>query len=528
MKQRSIIRLWLFGIGVLVIWLWTGFDQSLHWDEPGYLYSAMFEDCEQIFQDAYEPSGIVGFNMSRVLHLLIIKAVAALVSPGMPSIISVMGLYLALLITTVWLSYRIMQILLPGEKLLEMAMLIAMFMPSVVYLLFKTTPDIPALFFSTVASWAFLRSLEDQKRWIVISAIALAAAGLTKYVIAWQYISLLLVLIVYGGWRFTIVHVVRHALIIGVMSLSIWGAVLWACKIDCRLFLEFLTVAAHSPEPMIAKLMHICFAGGLLFMALPCALLSRQWKYFCFFILWLIFATGPFLLIVPRLEVRFMAVGFIPLAGLVWLSLRGIRSLFTKKRRFIERSMLVVLFAVLAVTAVIIQPLTEHEVRMDEMHSLLTQVDATRGDSDVALITPWRYVDFHYLRVAEPQRDVYYVQDLTDVRTLASQGFQARFEMEGRLLRTIEDLQQLDKEMIYIGFHETFAVTNLRAYILRIPFTPLRKKLLSQFEKMDFIDHLQLGWMWGDQQIDMQEIVRVGHYRAFKVLLKSSYTTNEK
>ncbi|MDR9405558.1 MAG: hypothetical protein RI580_19225, partial [Halothece sp. Uz-M2-17] len=89
----------------VAIWLWIGFDGRLHWDEPSYLYTATYVSWQQILYEGFEPSGITGFNVSRLAHLAIIKCIAAITGPGPILIGTVIILYLAFLLGFATIGY---------------------------------------------------------------------------------------------------------------------------------------------------------------------------------------------------------------------------------------------------------------------------------------------------------------------------------------------------------------------------------------------------------------------------------------
>lgn len=175
LQLRSLPQLaWLAGGAVLFLFL--AFDGRLHWDEPAYLYTGAFLPFDAIIQGDFQPSGIEGLYLSRLLHVLLIHAVTRVTGPGPVALISIISIYLALLLASARLSYLVLLELLPDAVRLGRAVLLSMFTPIYMYLAFKTLPETPAFFLSALAALALLRSLRGRALlWLFVSSCALAA-----------------------------------------------------------------------------------------------------------------------------------------------------------------------------------------------------------------------------------------------------------------------------------------------------------------------------------------------------------------
>jgi hypothetical protein len=160
-----------------------------------------------------------------------------------------------------------------------------------------------------------------------------------------------------------------------------------------------------------------------------------------------------------------------------------------------------------------------HEVEMDEFHALLTRLDRLHGDADYAILVPWTYTDFHYLRFAYPDRLAYSVQSKTAHRYQPGEreAFEQRYYGK-RIVRTVDELLALDVPLIYVGFELNFSVANLRRMTLRLPNDPLGK----YFEEKKFQNHLALSWMWNDPAIVLSNRTVLGHYIAYDVRFNKS------
>jgi hypothetical protein len=81
------------------------------------------------------------------------------------------------------------------------------------------------------------------------------------------------------------------------------------------------------------------------------------------------------------------------------------------------------------------------------------------------------------------------------------------------MIRTLEKLAALDKQLVYLGFEENFSVSNLKVIAEAMPGINLTR----QFTKMTFLNHLTLSWMWEHPKLSFIDPLRYGHYVAYTV-----------
>lgn len=521
----------LSGIAAIVLWLWISHDGRLHWDEPGYLYTATYMTWQQILYESFEPSGITGFNVSRLGHLAVIKFIAAFTGPGLDLINSVAAVYAICLITLAVVGYFMLRLLMPNAKGLMQATIISLFTPMMVFLAFKTCPDLPALSFSALSCLFLLMSLERKQwlKWFFLSAIFLALTGLTKHVHAWMFISLSGTVLLFGRHKCSSRNAFFRITGIGMTALIIFGITLFVFKIPLSQFLGFMVVASKVNEPILAKLLKLVLTYGLFWLVLPLALLNpnRSWKWFM--IAWFGLATVPFLIILSRLEVRYLTVSVVPLTGLVWLALDSLKSwtsyLSTRTRQVIWTGAIMST----VVVAILVQPLTEHELRIDQFDTAVHTVQADAGSQPFSILIPWEYADFHYLRVAYPDLNVFSVHENSDLTAeeLASWKLFQNKHYGSRVLHTLEDVNSLPGTQYYIGYGATFSIENLRGMLEYLPAQDLRQKISAKVQSMSPLKHIEKSWMWNHPNVELKDFRKVGHYQIFKVnLLPYSQSTD--
>lgn len=531
LQSHSLASDWIFVILALMVWVGISFDGRLHWDEPSYLYTATYVPWSHILYAGFEPSGINGFNVSRLGHLAIVKGLAALVGPGPWLVGAVLATYLLSLLGFAITAYFTLRLLMPQAQRVAPAIAIALFAPMMVYLAWKTVPDIPALLFSGLASLCWLRSLEKRTSFgLVLSALLLALTGMTKFILAWQFIALGLTLLLFGGYRWPWQRVLWQFLAVSLGALAIFGITLVTLQIPLSTFLGFLSVAKSAGEPLAAKLFKLLLTYGVFYLAIPLALWNRHQGLKWFMVAWLGLATVPFLITVPRLEVRYLVTSFMPLAGLVWLALDTLnsRARQSPNRGAALRNRIVAGLSSLAIiaAALLTQPFTAHEVHIFQLSKAIAKIKQAANNTDFSILIPWEYTDFHYLRVAYPELpifNVYATPRLTPNQQHNWQQFQERYYGD-RYLSHETAVLKIEGTHFYLGYRYTFPIENILG-VVRSPWLgPLSAKLVGLIQSMAPLNHLEQSWLWHDPRARFQLVDEIGHYQVYTVTLGSTPT----
>jgi hypothetical protein len=204
----------------------------------------------------------------------------------------------------------------------------------------------------------------------------------------------------------------------------------------------------------------------------------------------------------------------VPLIGLVYLAADGLapRALaWWRRSRALAAGAAGLAILVVLGNGLLALPIMTHEVRIDRMQRLIARLDRLHPDRNYAILTPYTYSDFSYLRFVYPDRPVYTVQSEFN---RSSSNWEYYSE---RVIRDIAGLKALEVEtLIYLGFHENPAVENLRRLVdwIRLPI------LRAALEQKRFQDHLTLSWMWTDPGLVFGEPLAEGHYRAYPVRIR--------
>ena len=497
-------------LGLVLLFLFLAFDGRLHWDEAAYLYTGGFLDREAILKGEF----IGGLYISRLLHIATIAAIVDLVGPGPTALAILIGLYFAALLLVARLAYLILRKVLSDARGLSVAVICSMFTPIYLYLAFKTVAEIPGLALSSIAAWALLSAFTGRLLiWLPVVSLALAAAALFKPETTLLYLSLLATLLLFGPDRYPRQRLIGYVLVSGLGALAAFAAALWLLGIDLALYLKMGPLLLLREEPLVAKLLHIALEGGIFFVAVPLALLSSRRRDVWFCLTWFLLATLPIPLLSAHVESRFLAPNLMALIGLIYLAADGlaprVAAWWRSARAATAGAAGLLLLAAVGSDLIALSVMT-HELRIDQLRRLIARLDQEYANRNYAILTPYTYTDFHYLRFVYPDRPIYTVQ--TVFRHPPNNW---RYYPD-RVVINLAELRSIDAELVYLGFHENLAVENLRRIAEVIPIPVLAK----QFEKRAFQDHLALSWMWGHPDLVFEEPLREGHYLAYPVRVR--------
>lgn len=508
---------------IIGFWIVLGFDGRLHWDEPQYLYTGAFFSIQEIVADHFQASGIDGFTVSRIAHVALVKLLAEIFGVGGHLVLLVMIFYEVLLTICLYVTYLILRDLGVSAVGAGFATLIVGFSPVGLYLAYKTLPDVPALMWSSLAVLAAIRSVQRRGWfWIPVGAVAISAAALTKYILVWTFAAFALTVLIPGHPSMPWKKSLPIFLVMGTGSILVFALVLIAAGLPLADFLAFLSVARNTSDPLVAKIFHILVALGILLTVLPIAAFHHDKKLTRFLLVWFAMATLPFLIVVPRLEVRYLAPGLIPLAGLTFLALDVLRSRLPAAlgRPRSEVLLAGLLVFTVALSSRTVQGLTEHEVEMYSMHRLLKRLDAVLGPGAYAVVTPWEYSTFLYLRLVYPNRAVY---DGFDPRLVGEPDWMAAQEkfFDGYLLRNMDQVRAISDPLVYIGFPEAMPIANLRDWTDWTP-DPIRQAVLRKLDSLGALKHISLSWMWHAPELSLSPMAQVGNYTAYNVEVREA------
>jgi hypothetical protein len=503
-----------------IVFVALAWDGRLHQDEPSYLYAGAYLSLDEILAADFQPTGIPGHYVSRLLHVVLVHAITKVTGPGMVAIATVIGIYLAVLLGALWLTHRVVRELMPEAAVSKQAALLTAFVPVFLYLAFMTLPESPALLLAVFACWAWLRSLHSKPLlWLGVTALALTTVMFLRNNMDLMWIALVGAALLVPPPSMSRMKVMVHGAIAGIAALLLFGSVFLVTDIELQQYFAVGNALLARSDPSVVSLMNVGLEGGLFLLALPLAFLAPQRRLAAFFAVWFVLASVPLFLVFDYVEARYLAPNLVALAGLIALAVVGltprVRTLWQRHRVSVALAGVACAALVVGTNALALAVMM-HEVRMDHLQQTVSELDRTYG-SNYAILVPWALTDFHYLRVAYPNRRVYVVQSVFPDAPGAEwwRRLQDRY-YRGQVIRSVDELEALSGQgthLVYLGFNENFAVANLRRIVSHVPLLHLER----QFAKTQFIDHLALSWMRFDPAVSLKKRLQRGYYEVYDV-----------
>lgn len=506
--------------------LWLALDGALHWDEPAYLYTGGFLSLQQILSGDFQPSGIPNFYLTRPLHILMIHAVTALTGPGMTALAVVIAVCTSALMGFLVVTRMILRELMPGSTRLNTACALGLLIPVVPYLAFKTLPESAALLCSATSLWALLKAARARGwspalRWVVLAAAAVILTLWLKGPMLLLLGSAVLAVSICGGPAVRRLRLIGFTFAAAVTGLGLAYAGVVLIGIDPSIYTGGISRVGGEYEPIAARILNNGVEPGVFLLALPLAFLSPHKREVAVMAGWFLLASVPLALLFPSMEARYQSPNVPALIGLTALALDGIAPwldrLWQVRRAPVAAGIVVVIAGVVCSDALAICVM-QHEVKIGQIHTTLRRLDDVYGRGHYAVLTAWPYTDLHYLRFVYPDLPVYSAHRIEAIDGVHLSQELMRSSQEryypDRLVLNPGQMDRLEgRTPVLFGFHENFAIANLRAIFTYVPGDSLDRALDDLF----LYDHLTTAWLWNNPAYELNEVVRVGHYRAFEV-----------
>ena len=514
-------------IGATVLFFVLATDGRLHWDEPAYLYSGAFLSTHEILSGGYQPSGIDSFYISRVLHVLLIHGITQLTGPGMVGFYAVILTYFAMLLLTLIMAYRLLKLLQDSDPTdssgLKLAVAVACFSPIFLYLSFKTLPEIPALLFVVLASYALLKAMLGHPLiWLSLSALCLAATALTKNTMIILYVSLVLSMLVCQLGSFRPLRLILYSTLSGCGSLILFFGFLQATGISLDQYFGYVDQLLKLNDSFVQRFIEGAMELGSYALFLILAISAFRSTLARFYIVWFLIATLPILLFFGRTEARYLAANVIPLIGIIAIGLRVGVDYLLRFQPMVRITAAAVVVVFLVTSDWLTLKFMEHEVNYHDIKKAVNRLDNDYQEKDnYTILTPWAYTDFHILRFMYPDHRIYSVRDYDLDRPKRPAEYVENLKkmqqqyIKPYLMASPQQLHLLDNTpVIYFGFIENFSIENIQRLFKKLS----AKRALAKFNAMSLNNHLTVSWLWYDPDFELQPFFESGHYKIFRVI----------
>jgi hypothetical protein len=496
-----------------------------HWHEWRYLYSAAHYSVPELAQglfDAYEPPlpsrvEVGSWYWGQLGHEYVLRALVLLLGPGLSAIIAMLRAYgaaVVLALACISLALRCLPLAVPALQVGWIALL----SPVAVYLGFKLLAEVPALLGSCAAILLLCTSLRATPL-VALTCTAGAGVALAAATLSMPYVTLL-----YHAFALSAFVVLGRELGRGALAgrfaatATIALALVWFALHSLGLGLDAYATVYHFYRLYVKSLALSLFGVGMaytgLYLVLPLALLSQRRTELAFFGLWAAAALLPvFLLSTNYMEARYLCVALPALAGLLALGFEVAAERLLPQAAARRWPALAV--PAVALVSWISLPITHHEMSHRE---LVRTVEAIwRSDPDASILVPWNYTDFHFLKVAFPDRSVLLVQSAfgEDGRIVRDVAWEERRQQTygPDFVRSEEELRRSGRPLYYVGYETLPPIRRLQAIGRTLGIGVIERSLAAMKPR----NHLAGSWMWNDPLFVFTAAGGEGEYRAYHV-----------
>lgn len=407
----------LFLVPVLALWIFFSFGRHdlHHWDEFSYLYGVANFPVSSLLGDEFAPSNVPGFFNAKIGHLLLLAGLVKVVGIGLSSLTTGMYFYSFLMIASAAMLGAVVFLLFGNKVRAVWVSSLYLVIPVNVYLSGKFLAEVPGLFWGMASLLALTWALRRGSSLELSSFAALSGLFLAFCLLSRQDSVLLIV----GAW-FAMLGVTpswlsRTKLVKALLLAGASGgiALLTLDRVfGLHLFAGLSTAQTVFNQKLARslKVTRILYAQGPLMILAPFALLNRDRRASLFFVLWWLAVLLPIVLVFRYLEERYLATVAPGLAGAavagceVWWG--GFLSRLPRGGA-VKALGVALLVLVVAASNRFIQPRTQFGFNLSAYTRVLDYIDKEHPGRPILI--PWGFTDFHFIRFAYPQVQVYLV-----------------------------------------------------------------------------------------------------------------------
>ena len=507
------------GIAVVIaVFLVLSWSDGHYWDEFYYLYSALAHSPAELLRFEVRTEHFpIGFFSEKLGHVLLLNLLTGALGGSEGSLHAIQLLYALLVVGFVGAAYGLLRELL-GDHRAEDSTLVLLFSPLALYLSFKVMSEVPALLFTTLGSWAFVRSFRPGSRHSQEVSLALAAAGLTlgilcRVTLVVSFAGLGLALLVAGDERFE-----RRRLFVRLVAVGVTAVTIQVASVQLAGG-SVLHTGAHihnvlTTHPPLQRVYALLLFVQALAVVVPFAWNTRVGTRPSLALVWLVTSALPF---VAGHEPRYYAPAVVPLAMLAAAGLRGAAALLLPARW--RYGWVALLAALVLFDRVVLLPIMPYEVMQGKL--LETFKTFQTRDPKATYLIPWTS-DYSLLRFAFPHANI--VLCLTGSPESRQGMLGARGPLSpadqwwagaGHYVGSDSALVAHPRPWYYIGWNRNPSAVRLQRLLAHVGL----ERLVLKGPRLH--NHLAESWIWSDKAWLLKPRARVAQYHVYEVTPRS-------
>ena len=515
-------------LGCCALFAYFALDGHMYWHEGRLLYAVSHFSIADLIAGRFNPNQLGGeintlesggYHLSKVLYLMLLKALTRLPTIADTQILFGSLLSLVAVLACAWYVRGTLHALGASLSIANWSMVAFLLMPLAPYLAGKLLSEVPALFLALTALylWSRTPNLNSSSNFIraSVTGILVSTAALARLDIVIVHIGFVAASLVNASYG-TRAHLIRlHGYVAVVATLLYLGVIVSINGSFSSLYQYLVNYISLSPKSTIMSVFGIVSFGGLMWVFVVVGYLSRT-QLSRFLMIWLLVASLPIIAIVANymIEPRYLVAASMPFAGLAGI---GLSCSFGLLQSALSRSVAIGVLVMVVVLNAIPVALMPYEI---DRNAILDIVDTyVPENSNATLLIPYSYSDFHFLRYARPGSNVINVYapggDLNNIST----------EWNDRLRSWYGDRYVTDPETIieilgrghvfYLGWGVYPPIETVMTWAGAIGLDSLQQWLSRLYTQ----EHRAESWLWKSPRYNFEPIWRHGQYTVYAVTL---------
>lgn len=490
-----------------------------HWDEFYFIYTAnelTTTDLLAIEKGLAQGFFPEGFFSAKIGFMVLLRFLTQVMGDGLFSLYLIQFVFAFMVIVFAGVSYGLLREILEEQDASNTA-IVVLFLPVTVYLGYKILSEAPSMLLITFGSWQFLKSFRSTGRnyvnkHLALGTITLFAGIISRFTGVLAFAGLIVGLLVMRDPRYPWKTVIWRSTQVGGGLLVLAIPFFWLLGQPIEQFTGPLRTVIETDRGVAVKLYALVMFVQFFAPVMICSI-KPPWKAKLRFSLgWASVGILPVLLSAQHIEPRFFITALIPLAILICTGLDNLIELLPDAKS--RMAGMLILAIIVMSNRIIFAPITPYEINQQEYARMMAKLSWLYPQATYTV--PW-VTDYSFLRFAYPEKNIKLVNTKTksaEPEFYQSQPF-LQWTGEGNYAGSFDDLAVLPEPWVYIGWDYNPAIMRMEAMLDRFG--------IDYLVGLEQLDHLAVSWIWSHPGLELQKIVQVGPYSAFKIRASSSY-----
>jgi hypothetical protein len=499
----------------------------MYWHEGRLLYAVTHFSISELITGQFNPNELgaafdtlvsSGYHLTKILHLQLLELLTSI--PGSAETQLVIGSIVSFLaIAACGLCVRgTLQEIGFARETANWSVVAFFLMPCIPYLAGKLLAEVTALLPAFAALWLWSHCLETSLRMsfakAVFVSILVMIAALARLDIVIVHIGFVAAT-VYAARAGTRAQLLRlHGFVCGAAGLLYIVVIAGSDGSFSSITAYLSNYLSLHPKSLPMSIFGLATFGGLMWVfAIAGVFIKTELKFPL--LIWLLICLVPIAGIVSNymIEPRYLIASAMPFAALAGISLQRF---FRALRSNLARNSAIALIAFIAPANALPVALMPYEI---DQKSILEVADTyAQADADSALLVSWSYTDFHFLRYARPDANIFNVHSPGGDPANLSKEWDSRLRSwyGDRYITDNEALAGIERResIYYLGWGVYPPVETLQLWARYFGLDSVGDRIA----KLPFLVHEEQSWLWADHRHELKPIASHGRYNVYKVL----------